>query len=373
MKLALLSPFPPTRGGIAAFAQRVYEGLRDHGARVEQVPLNGFSDHLRLLATLRRLRPDILRIEYSIAMYGPVLALLHPVLWLIPRLVGCRMTAAFHEPVREMDALGWLGRWHYRSTSRFFERIYVHTRQAKEVLQQRAGVPAEKVLDVPFGTYHFPDREDRGTRLEATYSLGDREVVLFFGFIHVVKGIEDFIRAARQVLDRLADTGRRPLFVVAGAIRRRQGVMRIFERRDEKYLRDLKELQRALHLEDDVRFLGYIEDSLLYSLIQRARVVVVPYTTAEQSSLLNMAIPLGKPTVASDLAGHHELLADVGGLVPVGRPERYAEEICRLLQDPEHYQQIVDAYAEIESRENTRASTALILRDLQQIAGEAPR
>lgn len=372
MKLALLSPFPPTRGGIAAFAQRVFEGLRDNGARVEQVPLNGLGDHLRLLSTLRRLRPDVLRIEYSIAMFGPVLVLLHPVLWLIPRLVGCKMTAAFHEPVREMDALGWLGRLHYRFTSRLFERIFVHTHQAKEVLQERAGVPEEKVLNVPFGTFHFPDREDRSEQLEASYSLGDREVVLFFGFIHVVKGIEDFIRAARLVLDQLADTDRRPLFVVAGAIRRRQGIMRIFERRDEKYLRDLKELQQSLELTDDVRFLGYIEEALLYSLIQRAQVVVVPYTTAEQSSLLNMAIPLGKPTVASDLAGHHELLADVGGLVPVGQPERYAEQICRLLEDPVYYQQIVDGYAEIESRENTLASTGLILRDLQQIAGETP-
>ena len=73
-----------------------------------------------------------------------------------------------------------------------------------------------------------------------------------------------------------------------------------------------------------------------------------------------------------DLRALRLLLADVGGLVPVGQPERYAEQICRLLEDPVYYQQIVDGYAEIESRENTLASTGLILRDLQQIAGETP-
>lgn len=369
MKLCLISPFPPARGGIAAFARRIHDSLRQAGADIEVIPLNGLLAPLRILPELLRIRPDVVRIEYSIAMYGPGLLLLNPVLWLSRRLIDARLAATYHEPVRDMALLGWLGRVYYRLISRLFDRIYVHTREARQALIEKAGVPAEKVLAIPFGTYDFPDRTDRSDELEATYQLGDREVVLFFGFIHIVKGIDDFIAAARLVLDR-CDPAAPPLFVVAGAIRRRRGVMRIFEKPDEAYYRKLLALRRRLGLEDDVRFLGYVEEHLVYSLIERAKVVVVPYTTAEQSSLLNMAIPLGKPTVASDLGGHREMLDEVGGLVAVGQPEEYAAEIVRLLTDPDHYRRIVDAYREIEERENAGAVARLLLDDMRRLDRE---
>lgn len=369
MKICLLSPFPPARGGIAAFARRIHDGLIQHGADLEVIPLNGLLSSLQILPRLRRIRPEILRIEYSIAMYGPALFLLHPILWLIPRLIGCKMTVTYHEPVREMALLRWPGRIYYRLVSKHFDRIYVHTREARDALVQKASVPLGKIKTLPFGTYDFPDRSDRSTELESTYRLGERDVVLFFGFIHIVKGIDDFIKAARLVLDQCAASNTPPpLFVVAGSIRRRQGIMRIFEKPDEAYQRGLFSLRQTLHLEHDLRFLDYIEENLVYALIQRAKVIVVPYTTAEQSSLLNMAIALGKPTVASDLGGHRELLEEIGGLVPIGEPARYAQEIHRLLTDPGWYEQVVAAYGAIEQRENTSCVTRVLLDDLHHVA-----
>ncbi len=371
MKVCLLSPYPPAQGGIAVYARRIADGLRQHGLDLVVIPLNRWRELGAVLPQLRRLRPQVVRVEYAISMYGPGLLLLNPVLWLLPRWVGCRLAVNYHEPVREMARLGWFGRQYYRWISHLFARIYVHTQEAREALVVQAQVPAEKIRIIPFGTYDFPDSTDRSAELEATYQLGQRTVVLFFGYIHIVKGIDHFLQAAHQVFAAQPELRGQVLFVVAGSVRRRRGLMRLFERQDHAYNRRLRALQIELGLSDDVRFLDYIDDRLVYSLLVRAQVVVVPYTTAEQSSLLTMAIPLGKPTVASDLGGHRELLAEIGGLVQVGRIDLYAEEIRRLLNDPAHYAQVVAAYRALAERDSTPQVTRRLAEDLRALAGSA--
>lgn len=367
MKLALLSPYPPAGGGIAAYARRIGDGLRKNQVELQVVPLNRLSDLLRILPALRRFRPDAVRLEYSIAMYGPGLALLHPILWLIPRLVGGALVVTYHEPVREMARLGLPGRLFYRLISKQFDRVYIHTEEAREALVQQARLPPEKICVMPFGTFDFPDREDAEAEIEEHFQLRQRDVVLFFGFIHIVKGIDHFIEAAHQVFRARPELRGKLCFLIAGSIRRRSGLMRFFERQDRAYYDRLLAMRRDFELEDEVSFVGYVEDRLLCSLIERAKVVVVPYVTAEQSSLLMMAIPLGRPTVATDLGGHRELLEDVGGLVPVGRPDAMAREILRLLEDPGYYASIVDAYRELEARLNTVAGTRVFVDDLKHL------
>ena len=364
MRVCLLSHYPPAQGGIASYARRIADGLRGHGVDLGVVPLNGVADYVRLGSRLRRERPGVARLEVSLSMYGPWVLWLAAVLWRARRGLGMRTAACYHEPVREMRQLGAAARLFYRIVSRAFDRIYVHTEEAREVLRDQAGVPEAKVLVLPLGTYDFPDRTDRSAELESRYSLGGRGVVLFFGYLHVVKGIDHLVRAAGEVYRRRPDLRTRLQFVVAGDVRRRQGLMRVFERADHAYHRRLLELRDALGLHDDVRFLGYVEERLVYSLIRRADVVVVPYTTAEQSSLLVMAIALGKPTVASALGGHRELLAGIGGLVPVGDVDRYAEEILRLVEDPAYYTQVVGAYRAIAERDSTPQVTGRLASDL---------
>lgn len=368
MRVCLLSHYPPAQGGIASYARRIADGLRGHGVDLGVVPLNGIADYLRLGSRLRRERPAVARLEVSLSMYGPWVLWLTTVMGRARRRLGLRTAACYHEPVREMRQLGAPARLFYRLVSRAFDRIYVHTEEAREVLRDQAGVPEGKVRVLPLGTYDFPDRNDRAAELESRYSLGDRRVVLFFGYVHVVKGIDHLVRAAGEVYRRRPELRATLQFVVAGGVRRRQGVMRLFERTDHAYHRRLLELRDELGLHDDVRFLGWVDERLVYALISRAEVVVVPYTTAEQSSLLVMAIALGKPTVASALGGHRELLGDVGGLVPVGAVDRYADEILRLVEDPEHYARVVGAYAAIAERDGTPQVTGRLARDLMALA-----
>jgi glycosyltransferase involved in cell wall biosynthesis len=264
-----------------------------------------------------------------------------------------------------------MARLYYRVASLAFDRIYVHTEEARGALVGRGVVPSDKIRVLPLGTFDFPERKDRGAELEARHGFAGKRVVLFFGFIHVVKGIDHLVRAAGEIFCRRPALRGEVLFVVAGAVRRRRGVMRLFERSDHEYHRRLLRLRDELGLADDVRFLGYVEEPMVYSLLSRADVVVVPYTTAEQSSLLVMALALGKPAVASDLGGHRELLHEIGGLVPVGRVDLYATEILRLLEDPGHHDRVSAAYRSIAERDSTPQVTARLADDLRVLGAQA--
>ncbi len=137
--------------------------------------------------------------------------------------------------------------------------------------------------------------------------------VLLFGRIFAYKGLEHLIRAEALLKDALPTLR----FTIAGrgddpwAFRPLMG-------RPERY---------------DIRH-GYIEDAEVAQLFLDTDIVVLPYTEASQSGVLNLAAAFGKPVIVTDVG---ELRASVepdglGLVVPPSDPGRLARAI-RILAE----------------------------------------
>ena len=103
----------------------------------------------------------------------------------------------------------------------------------------------------------------------------------------------------------------------------------------------LEELARKLGVEERVKFFGLRTD---VPHILHAADVVVMSSHFEGLSLSNIeGMAVGKPFVASDVDGLHDVTAGAGILVAHGDERAFAHEFSRLAEDPSYCRQVADA------------------------------
>lgn len=104
---------------------------------------------------------------------------------------------------------------------------------------------------------------------------------------------------------------------------------------------DVKKLADGLGITDQVKFMGVRND--IPSIVKTANVVVLSshYEGLSLSSIEGMAS--GKPFVASDVDGLHEIVEGAGILVPHEDDNALAEAIMRLTEDKAYAEQIANA------------------------------
>lgn len=100
----------------------------------------------------------------------------------------------------------------------------------------------------------------------------------------------------------------------------------------------VKQLVTDLKVSDSVTFLGNRAD--VPQILHTADIIVMS-THYEGLSLSNIeGMAAGKPFVASDVDGIHEVTKDYGVLVPHGDPEKLAEVIKDLSEDKAYYENV---------------------------------
>ncbi len=102
---------------------------------------------------------------------------------------------------------------------------------------------------------------------------------------------------------------------------------------------NLRELAKKLHIEQQIRFLGYRKDVL--EIYQIADVFVFPSLREGLSVAVMEAMASGKAVVCSDIRGNRDLIVDnLGGKLVKGyNSNDYAEVIEKLLNDKEKREQ----------------------------------
>lgn len=101
---------------------------------------------------------------------------------------------------------------------------------------------------------------------------------------------------------------------------------------DRKYQNDCKQLVSELVLGDRVRFLGVRSD--VPQLLAATDVVVLSTAYEGMSLSLLEAMAAGRPLIASDVPGVHDLVSGAGLLFPFGDDRRLAELIRQVCEDP---------------------------------------
>lgn len=343
--VCLISTYPPTRCGIASYAEDVVGLLlrlgdevsvarvltatdREPSRHPEVVGAFRPEDQTAMAAVARAAsRYDTVVLQHEFGIYGPdsgvaavslaerleapVITVLHTV----PRNPSPNRRSIIH------------------ALARISHRVVTLSDRARAHLE--AGgyeVDMDKVVTVPHGT-RLPKRP-------VTPPL--RPGILTWGLISRNKGLERGIQAVAE----LADLQPPPLYQIVGRTH-----PATLANEGEAYRRELEDLVRRYNLLDMVEFTPtYVDLPTLAETVAAAEVVLLPYKVEEQvsSGVLIEALAAGKPVVATRFAHAEELLSQGGGiLVNQGDIDGLSMALRRLLTDQHAYRTAAAAAAGI--------------------------
>jgi glycosyltransferase involved in cell wall biosynthesis len=193
------------------------------------------------------------------------------------------------------------------------DAIVVHTRHGARLLRE-LGIPAERLRVIPHGAFEHLTRQQGEAPLPPELAGVEGPVVLCFGTVRPYKGVDVLLEAFRELEGAELWIVGRPL----------KGSM-------ERY----HELARRAA--GKVRFVTrYVGERELPAFFRRADLVALPHRAVDQSGVLYIALPFGKPIVLSAVGGFQEVVEDhgVGRLVPPGEAKALTAALQELLDDP---------------------------------------
>lgn len=150
-------------------------------------------------------------------------------------------------------------------------------------------------------------------------SIGQEErILLFFGYVREYKGLKYLLRAMPEIC---REDEKVNLWVVGefGADR-------------EEYFKLIHELE----IEDRVQVRdAYTPDREVEKYFAAADLVVLPYTSATQSGIVQIAYGFTKPVVVTDVGGLPDVVKDgeTGYIVEAGNPQAIAGAVVRFFRE----------------------------------------
>ena len=209
---------------------------------------------------------------------------------------------------------------------RLSDRLIVMSHQAKKLLKEDYGIPAEKVNvihhgipDVPFIDPNF---------FKDQFGVEGKKVILTFGLINPGKGIETMIDALPKIVKNHPNV----TYIVLGTTH-----PNVKKEHGESYRYSLQIRARALGVEDHIIFHNrFVELEELCEFLGSADIYVTPYINKEQiaSGTLAYALGTGKAIISTPYWYAEEILKDGRGiLVPFKNPEIIADHIINLLDN----------------------------------------
>ncbi len=346
MKIVILGPAHPHRGGIAKFNEVLAASLmrEGHDVRVAGFTLqypsflfpgtSQFTDApapeglvisrevnsvcpLSWLRTGRRIareRPDLLIVRYWMPFMAPALG---AICRRVRRNGHTRVVALTDNIVPHEKHC------YDRPLTRYFLKsvdavVYMSQQVGRELQEFRFRGPSAFSPHPVYDNYGEPV-----SRGEACRHLGLDPVcgyVMFFGFIRDYKGLDLLLEAWSLLKEKGITAGRRLL--VAGE----------YYGNREKY----ESLIARLDIGDDVIVHDrYIDENEVRYYFSAADVVVQPYRTATQSGVTQVAYHFGVPMIVTDVGGLAEIVADGrDGFVTGVSSEAIAAAVESFYADP---------------------------------------
>ncbi|MDR2804221.1 MAG: glycosyltransferase [Dysgonamonadaceae bacterium] len=335
MKIAILSPFYPYRGGIAQFSAMLYQALeKEHEVKAFsflrlypdflfpgktqlvkeedtaiRIPAERKLDSIGLISSwltarsIDRFQPDVLIIAYWMSFFVPVYAPIVKRLKKRTTIIGLLHNAVPHEPHR-FDIP--LARW-------FFKQCHGFVVMSKVVENDlRSIYPEARYTYNPHPIYnHFGKKLSSGIAKARLGLDANKKCLLFFGLIRKYKGLDLLIEAMACLDDSYE-------LVIAG----------------ESYgsFQEYQELIDASPAKNRILVKNYyIDDKDVPVLFSAADVLVLPYRSATQSGVLPVAYHYETPVVATDVGGFREAIEQAGtGVVCATEAPALAEGVEKI-------------------------------------------
>lgn len=340
MRIALVGPLHPWRGGLAQYLGLLGEALAakaevravtftrqypgflfpgqsqfDPKAERPRFPTEPLLDSIgplswrRAAAHLDRFAPGVVVLKWWMPFFGPAFASsVGPLRRRGTRVLLVCDNLIAHEP-RFFDST--FTAWMMRNSDGY---LVMSDSVERDLDVLKPGAPRRRV---PHPFYAQFDR-GRYTRETARAALGlSGEVVLFFGYVRRYKGLDTLLEAWPSVRARRPAT-----LVVAGEF---------YE--DATPYRALADRAGG---DAAVRWMDrYIPDDEVEALFKAADLVVLPYRSGTQSGVTHVAYAMEVPILTTDVGGLAETVrpGETGLVVPAERPDALADGIVRFFEE----------------------------------------
>lgn len=339
MRIALLGPLAPWRGGLAQYLGLLGEALTrssevlgltftrqypeflfpgksqiDPDAEKPSFPVEATLDSIapwtwrRTAARLERFAPAAVILKWWLPFFAPSFAsAVGPLRERGTKVLLVCDNLVPHEK-RPFDAQ--LSQWMLRNSDGY---LVMSDSVERDLDRLKPGAQRRRVA------HPFYAQFDRGrfTRETARAHLGVQgDVVLFFGYVRHYKGLDTLLEAWPRVR-----AGRPATLIVAGE----------FYEDAEPYRR----LATAAGCGDSVKLLErYLPDPEVEAVFKAADVVVLPYRDATQSGVTHVAYALGVPVIVTDVGGLSETVKheETGLVVPPEDPGALADAVLRYFE-----------------------------------------
>lgn len=211
-----------------------------------------------------------------------------------------------------------LDRWLTKQVMKQGDYFIVHSGQDKEdLLSIKPEARCRKAVLPTYNAFRLQNMTKEQGRmlleLDAT-----QPILLFFGFVREYKGLKHLLQAMPEVKQRLPKV---KLLVVGD-----------FDGDKEQYM----ELIRTREIEASVEIYdGYIPDKEVEKFFTASDLVVLPYESATQSGIVQIAYGFEKPVIVTRVGGLPEVVLDgkTGYIVEPQDSAALAEQIIRFFEE----------------------------------------
>ncbi len=318
-KIAMLGPVYPYKGGIAHYTSLMYQqlskynkvwmisyslqypkilypgrGQKDdrsntfqiHGTKFLLNTVNPVSYHA-VVKALKRMEPDLLIIQWWHPFFAPAYRY-------IAKKLKRHMTVLFvcHNvlPHEDFPFSRILAGMALRNGLCFL----VHSKEDEKNL--RSLLPDavyQRTVHPTYRTFRYRNMDTKEARKRLKIN-SEKQVLLFFGFVRKYKGLKYILEAMPAIHRALPDCE----LLIAGDF---------FGGDKEKYLVSIKKLgiDRCIRIFD-----GYIPDSEVEKFFMASDLVVLPYESATQSGIVQIAFGFEVPVIVTDVGGLSEVVTD---------------------------------------------------------------
>ena len=178
----------------------------------------------------------------------------------------------------------------------FADIIITHNKFSADEIISNYSFLENKIQIIPHGNY-IPFIEIEKDKNFARQKIGINEnkfVLLFFGMIKSVKGLDVLLKAMPEIIKNNKEV----ILLIAGK-----------PWRDDfsKYEEIIKDLKIEKYCKLDIKFIDHKDVSLYYA---SSDIVVLPYRRIYQSGVLMMSLCYKKPVIVSDLPSFKEIIVD---------------------------------------------------------------
>jgi glycosyltransferase involved in cell wall biosynthesis len=340
-KATILSAAFPLRGGIAHFASLLYKELvksldvnvitfkrqypsflfpgktqLETGGDIEAIPttveldsINPFN-WIRIGRQIKKDAPDFLILKHWMPFFAPIYGTISRI---VKKNNKTKILIVCHNIIpHEKNPGDKILTKYFFNTADYFITL---SKSVQYDLLSMYPNAKEKLLFHPiysnFG--NCIKKEDARIKL----NLKDEKILLFFGFIRDYKGLDTLLNAIGILKDKLGFT-----LVIAGE----------FYSNEEKYL----SLIKKLGIENNVKiYSDFIPTDEVKYYFSACDVVVLPYKSATQSGIVQVANNFNKPMISTNVGGLPEAIADgkTGYLVEKENPEQLAKAILKYIDE----------------------------------------